>query len=293
MQARDRLRAAIVTYRHPFTFSRSFHDFGEDEQIVASGLSERGFDVSVTSMEELRDVTRDEFNVIYVSNISPDSGEEDAHFFEERKRFYARAEKLKLPIYNGLEADRDRNGKEYLVPLFKQGHEVIPTVDSLSDFGALPVAAQYISKPKLGFSSRGCMLVNRGDISHQHFAGRIVQPFYSDIAREVSVYVIDGKSAYATSCPSKFTASGWEKLKEHVPTDEENRLALKFTRHVENGLVRLDLLRLADASLKLLEIEDNSPYCALPEAGLSAETKVRALDALASSLTKRALARSA
>jgi len=281
------LRVAIVTYRHPVTGSRSFHDFGEDSELVAAGLAYRGFKPDVTSMEELRDVHRGDFDVIYVSNISPDSAEHDAHFFEERKRFYARAEQLNLPIHNGLEADRDRNGKMYLVSLFRSGHEVIPTVDSVLDLGLLPEVENYLSKPKLGFSSRGCLVIERDSLKEEHFAERIVQPFYPDVASEIGVYVIDGRCIYATRCPSKLTASGWEKLEEHTALEDECRLALQFTRHIPNGIARVDLIRRTDGALKVLEIEDNSPYGALPEPRLSAETREKALDAVAASLRQR------
>lgn len=281
------MRIAIVTYRHPVTGSRSFHDYGEDAELVTLALSARGFEPVVTSLEELRAVQPEDFDVIYVSNISPDSAEYDAHFFQERVNFYARAEQLNLPIYNGLEADKDRKGKFYLVPLFKSGHDVIPTVDSPEDLELLPEVDQYLSKPKLGFSSRGCLVIDRNCLADEHFRERIVQPFYPDVVSEVGVYVIDGRCVYATSCPSKLAASGWDKLKEHDPLEDECRLALQFTRHMPNGIARVDLIRRADGTLKLLEIEDNSPYCALPEPRLSARTRDRALDALALSLKKR------
>ncbi len=278
---------ALVTYRHPETGSRSWHDYGEDETIVASGLRDRGFEVTVTSLEELRSVRKSDYDLIYISNISPDSEEYDDHFFKERIRFYERAEMENLPIYNGLEADKDRLGKTYLINYFDNQMEVIPTIGKIEDFFRLPVSSKYISKPILGFSSRKCIVFYKADLKEEFFKNRIVQPYFDDFLAEISIYVIDGSACYATICPSKFSNSGWDKLTEHNPTTEDVRLALQFSSHIKNGLARIDLIKLNSNQKVLLEIEDNSPYCALPEKSLSEKTKSDAVDALAASLRKK------
>lgn len=74
---------------------------------------------------------------------------------------------------------------------------------------------------------------------------------------------------------------------EYEVKDSSLLLVLNFATHVQNGIIRLDLVRLFNGKVLLLEIEDNSPYLALPEKALSPSTKQKALDALARSIRTR------
>lgn len=154
----------------------------------------------------------------------------------------------------------DGSGKQYLCDLFKKDYEVIPSVNSPKLIKNLPQCEYYLLKPQNGLDGFGIEKVRKSEIYDKWNNNYIIQPLL-EFGSEVQFYFVGNKFEYAL----EFTPS---KVPDYPdPTiynykEKELILAQKFADMSPNynGVQRIDFLRLKNNELKLLEIEDSSPY---------------------------------
>jgi len=154
----------------------------------------------------------------------------------------------------------DGSGKHYLCDLFKKGYEVIPSVDSPQLINNLPQCEWYLLKPHNGLDGFGVQKVNKEELYIKWNKNYIIQPLIEFIS-EVQFYFVGNKFEYAL----EFTPSKVPIYPEPIVykfKEKELSLAKLFADMSPNynGVQRIDFLRLKNNELKLLEIEDSSPY---------------------------------
>ncbi len=164
-----------------------------------------------------------------------------------------------LPRIN-MDGKFDGSGKSYIAKLYKQGYSVIPTVATPQEIDALPPAEEYLLKPLNGYDAFG---IERGDAEYvkQNWNRNYCIQTKIDFISEVQFYFVGNKFEYAfefTPAKVPFTLTPTP----FVYTDAELKLAQSFADLSPdyNGVQRVDFLRLADDTLLMLELEDNSPY---------------------------------
>ena len=237
---------------------------GENEDLITIDFLKRDFNITVSYLTNLETI-EDDFDLIVIRNTWP-SDESKFHGYNKlSEEFFKRAKRKKLKIYNDMNANCDREGKDYLVELYKKSYPVIPSVDSLEDLHLLPQASEYLIKPKDGFSSKGIKTIQRKDLKKVELKNKVVQPKL-DFKHELSFYFVDNELLYCLIFePSKIPK--WPKPKYYKPTDNDILFAKKFIEwnKMKFGICRIDTLRLHNGKLLLLEIEDASPYFSITE----------------------------
>ena len=150
--------------------------------------------------------------------------------------------------------------------LFKDGHKVIPTVDSLEKVKELPKVEEYVLKDNDSFGSGiGQKIVKSNELRKEYKQGQVIQPKLTFKA-EVQCYFIGDRLMYVYEyIPSKYPNYPIPNL--ITLNENERKLANDFATltNLSVGFQRIDFLRLEDDSLILLEIEDNSPHMNLEE----------------------------
>ncbi|MGX1115518.1 hypothetical protein RKD37_000881 [Streptomyces ambofaciens] len=166
-------------------------------------------------------------------------------------------------MYNQLTGRADMVGKQYLLDLTAAGFPVIPTVDRVEDLHRLPVADEYVVKPRLGADSAGLRIVPAGRVP-EVLAGTgdlLVQPRV-DFAYEVSFYFVDHDYQYALHAPHPDRR--WQ-LEPYDATVADLDFARRFIEWngVDHGIQRVDACRAPGGELLLVELEDLNPYLSL------------------------------
>lgn len=154
----------------------------------------------------------------------------------------------------------DEQGKDYLVELFHKYDEVVPSIDNLKEVDLLPKVEKYLLKPKIGYDGIGQRKIMREDLLKIQLEDFILQPFL-EFESEVQFYFINHTLQYALEFkPSKIPV--YPKAIWYQYSKEEAELAQKFADLNEEliGIQRIDFLKLKNGELKLIEIEDASPY---------------------------------
>ncbi len=196
------------------------------------------------------------FDVVVVRNSGPVIGYQEGY-----DAFRRAAQAAGVKVFTELRGKADMAGKHYLLDLFAAGYPVIPTVQSPDDLARLPVAGEYVVKPKLGADSVGLRFVPRAELSSLDFSGMLVQPRI-DFRYEVSFYFIGREFQYALSAPRPDRR--WE-LEPYQPTAADLAFAQRFVdwNDVDHGIQRVDACRTRDGELLLVELEDLNPYLSL------------------------------
>lgn len=155
----------------------------------------------------------------------------------------------------------DGKGKQYLCELFKQGKQVIPTVDNIQDINKFEKTEEYVLKDNNSFGSGiGQKIVQAKDLEKEFKEGYLVQPKLK-FKSEIQCYFIGQKLMYVYEyTPSKYPNYPEPNLITLSKIDEQ--LAYEFAKesNLKYGFQRIDFLRLENDELILLEIEDNSPH---------------------------------
>ena len=148
--------------------------------------------------------------------------------------------------------------------MFKQGYNVIPTIDKIEDFHLLPKAIMYVKKPITGYDGFDMQFIDKDQVANITLDNEVLQPKL-DFKSEVQMYFVNDKFEYAL----EYTPSKWPDYpipQETTPTKEEIDNALKFIKlnNLSCGFGRIDFLRLNDNSLIMLELADSNPNMSLP-----------------------------
>lgn len=159
-----------------------------------------------------------------------------------------------------FDGNYDRNGKEYLVELFKKGYSVIPSIDDVEDLHLLGNPDKYMLKLKDSYDGIGQEVVDKNACKQKFDRSYIIQPFIN-FKSEVSFYYIKDKFEYALEfVPSKLPI--YPDAVEYKFSNHELKIATTFAKLNEEyyGIQRIDFIKLKDGSLLLSEIEDIDPY---------------------------------
>ncbi|TXS80687.1 hypothetical protein [Streptomyces sp. sk2.1] len=226
-----------------------------DEDIHLTSRLREDFDVALCHPRDAAALL-DGFDVTVMRNSGP-----VLHYQEAYDAFRARARELGARVYNPLHGRGDMAGKQYLVDLSRAGRPVIPTVDRAADLGALPGAAQYVVKPKLGADSIGLRFVREAALAREEDGTVLVQPRI-DFRYEVSYYFVDHDFQYALYAPDP--ERRWV-LEPYAPSAADLEFARGFVEWntLEHGIQRVDACRTARGELLLVELEDLNPYLSL------------------------------
>lgn len=157
----------------------------------------------------------------------------------------------------------DGHGKSYLCQLFSEGFPVIPSVSNPAGVAQLPKQKYYLLKPLNGLDGFGIKKVTETDIPNLWNEQYIIQPKL-DFISEVQFYFVGNKFEYALEYkPSKVPL--YPKPTQYKFSKDELSLAQRFADLSPNynGVQRIDFLKLPSGEIKLLEIEDSSPYLEL------------------------------
>lgn len=164
-----------------------------------------------------------------------------------------------LPRIN-FDGGFDANDKTYMVELFKKGYKVVPTIDNLEDINLLQNSEVYLLKPKVGCDGIGQIKVTKEQLKEKFTNNYIMEPFIK-FKSEVQFYFINNEFQYALEFkPSKVPI--YPVAIKYNYTEKELELAQSFANLNKNfwGIQRIDFLKLENGELKLIEIEDDSPY---------------------------------
>lgn len=200
----------------------------------------------------------DGFDAVVVRNSGPVREYKAAY-----DAFRERAAERGTRVYNQLTGRADMLGKQYLLDLTAAGFPVVPTVDRAEDLHLLPVADEYVVKPRLGADSAGLRIVPAAGVPQAlgDAADLLVQPRV-DFAYEVSFYFVDHDYQYALHAPHPDRR--W-RLEPYDATVADLDFARRFIEWngVDHGIQRVDACRAPGGELLLVELEDLNPYLSL------------------------------
>lgn len=182
----------------------------------------------------------------------------------EKYAFRERIIKKNLPRIN-FDGKYDGNDKSYLVKLFKNGYEVIPTIDNLDDLKLLDNPNKYMLKLKESYDGIGQLVLKKEELELKFNNSYIIQPFMK-FKSEVQFYYIKDKFEYALEfVPSKVPV--YPNAIRYEYNSNELEMANKFAllNGEYYGIQRIDFIKLEDDTLLLTEIEDISPYLDLDQ----------------------------
>ena len=228
-----------------------------DEDIHLTSRLREEFDLALCHPRDAAALL-DAFDAVVVRNSGPVLEYQAAY-----EAFRERAAERGTRVYNQLTGRADMVGKQYLLDLTAAGFPVIPTVDRVEDLHRLPVADEYVVKPRLGADSAGLRIVPAGRVP-EALAGTgdlLVQPRV-DFAYEVSFYFVDHDYQYALHAPHPDRR--WQ-LEPYDATVADLDFARRFIEWngVDHGIQRVDACRAPGGELLLVELEDLNPYLSL------------------------------
>jgi hypothetical protein len=200
----------------------------------------------------------DAFDAVVVRNSGPVLEYRAAY-----DAFRERAAERGTRVYNQLTGRADMIGKQYLLDLTAAGFPVIPTVDRAEDLHRLPVADEYVVKPRLGADSAGLRIVPADRVAEAlNDAGDLLVQPRVDFAYEVSFYFVDHDYQYALHAPHPDRR--WQ-LEPYDATVADLDFARRFIEWngVDHGIQRVDACRAPGGELLLVELEDLNPYLSL------------------------------
>ncbi|MCZ4498955.1 MAG: hypothetical protein JWQ74_1508 [Marmoricola sp.] len=178
-------------------------------------------------------------------------------------------------LLNGVDVFAWNTDKAYLVALAEVGVPVVPTVvvDAADDLpAALAPFPEAVVKPRTGAGGRGVLVVTDGSLDDPGDGPWVVQPLVASVRTEgeSSVYVLGGEPR---SMVRKVPAGDEIRVHEQyggstvaVPRTAEaadlaRRTVLAAERLIGHRLAyaRVDLMRLADGTLAVSELEVTEP----------------------------------
>ncbi|MDA4891427.1 hypothetical protein PFZ55_31555 [Streptomyces sp. MS2A] len=228
-----------------------------DEDVFLTSRLREEFDLALCHPRDAAALL-DGFDAVVVRNSGPVREYKAAY-----DAFRERAAERGTRVYNQLTGRADMLGKQYLLDLTAAGFPVIPTVDRAEDLHLLPVADEYVVKPRLGADSEGLRIVPAADVPQALGAAAdlLVQPRV-DFAYEVSFYFVDHDYQYALHAPNPDRR--WQ-LEPYDATVADLGFARRFIEWngVDHGIQRVDACRAPDGELLLVELEDLNPYLSL------------------------------
>ncbi|QWZ08190.1 hypothetical protein KRR39_23150 [Nocardioides panacis] len=178
-------------------------------------------------------------------------------------------------LLNGADVFAWNTEKAYLLDLLAAGLPVVPSVLAGTRAEVVSAARGFgvaVCKPVVGAGGRGVVVLDRPDLPVRGHGPWLVQPLVESVRTEgeVSVFTIDGR---AVAQVRKVPGDGEVRVHEEyggrsgaVPLEEPHAALATRTVQVAERLLgarlayaRVDLMRLADGSLAVGELEATEP----------------------------------
>lgn len=229
-----------------------------EDAYIATAFRKDGHRVTIKWVDYEEELD-EKFDIIIRRDTWVEVGKDTSYFKEKNDILKERLSKKNIKTVNlvGL----DGKGKQYLCELFKQGKQVIPTVDNIQDINKFEKTEEYVLKDNNSFGSGiGQKIVQAKDLEKEFKEGYLIQPKLK-FKSEIQCYFIGQKLMYIYEyTPSKYPNYPEPNLITLSKIDEQ--LAYEFAKesNLKYGFQRIDFLRLENDELILLEIEDNSPH---------------------------------
>ncbi|CAB3753979.1 hypothetical protein [Paraburkholderia humisilvae] len=154
--------------------------------------------------------------------------------------------------------------KAYVVDLFQQGYGVIPSYHGPEDMvtAGYPEGQQVLAKPMDGCSSAGIVEMALKD--SQPAPGRFVFQPKIVFSFEISFYFIDGHFAWAMRSGGPSADDRWDlTLYDATAAEVDWALAFVHWNNLPYGIERIDVAKLPDGGMLLMEVEDSTPMLSL------------------------------
>jgi len=249
-------------------------DYGAEDRDLTARLGLH-FDLTICSPLDA-EALMSGYDGVVVRNTGPVLG-----YLAAYASFRAAALAAGIPVFTELTGRADQAGKQYLLDLFDAGYPVIPSVASGSALARLPLADEYVVKPRLGADSHGLRFLSADAARTVDEPDVLVQPRIP-FAYEVSFYFVDDAFQYALHAPDP--ARRWE-LAPLSPTTGDLAFAQRFIawNTIRHGIQRVDAMRTLGGELLLVELEDLNPFLSLHL--VAEEQRRRFVDAMVASIT--------
>ncbi len=237
----------------------------EEDYIIAKSFAEDGHKVDLLDFP-----VEFEFENIYDLFILKNAWDLNENtyknYFDELDKFTNKLKKTRCKIVSSLDGllNFDKYGKKYLVDLFKQGYNVVPTINNIKDIDKLPVVEEYINKPYVAYDGFDMKIIKKNELKNLKLNNEVLQPKL-DFISEVQLYFINDKFQYAL----EYTPSKWPNYPtphEFIPSKKYVDEAIKVIRlnNASCSLNRVDFLRLNQDQMIILEFADSNPNMSLP-----------------------------
>ncbi len=257
----------------------------EEDYIIAKSFAEDGHKVDLLDFPvefEFKNI----YDLFILKNAWDLNENTYKNYFNDLEKFMNKLNKTNCKIvssHDGL-LDFDKNGKKYLVELYKSGYNVVPTIDNVKDIDRLPVAEKYIKKPYVSYDGFDMKIVKRSELKNLELNSEVLQPKLEFIS-EVQLYFVNDKFLYAL----EYTPSKWPNYPtphEFLPDKKYIDEAAEIIRlnNASCSFNRVDFLRLSKDKMIILEFADSNPNMSLPF--LSKETLNKFLKSFKESVYK-------
>ncbi len=244
----------------------------EEDYLIAKAFAEDGHKVDLLDFP-LNNRFENVYDLLIFKNAWDLTEKNYKEYLTQFDSFLDRVRKSNVKIVNSLDGKLkfDSLGKKVLVDLYKDGWNVIPTIDNMQDVALLPKVDTYIKKPYMSYDGFDMVEVKRENLASLVLKNEVLQPKMK-FKSEVQIYFVNDEFQYAL----EYTPSKWPDYPtphEITPSQEQIEDAKRFVR--KNGAAcsfnRIDYLKLEDDSLIVLEFADSNPYMEITE--LSEKTR--------------------
>lgn len=247
----------------------------EDNEI-ADSLRADGHKVSLRWVDSATALNN--YDLIIRRNCWTEDLDKIEYYKDNLRRILKKAKDLNIPNINLFESSI--SNKSALVDLYKNYNGlIIPTYRPSEVDKIHPKSKKYIIKEidSMG-SGIGQFVLDKSELENLSLSDdvHIIQPLFNFIA-EVQVYFVGQDLMYAYEyTPSKYPL--YPKPKKINLNNTERNLSqmLAALSGLQAGFMRIDFLRMADGSLKFMELEDTSPHMNFAE--LDDNTKSKTID---------------
>ena len=232
----------------------------KEDYIIAKSFAEDGHHVDLLDFPTTFPVEK-YYDLIIFKNAWYLQEDRVGQFFNDVHTLMKKIEKANCKIVCSNDGKLKFNtiGKKYLVDLYKQGFNVVPTIDDMKDIGLLPKVEKYIKKPFVSYEGFGMQEISSAELANLKLKDEILQPKV-DFISEVQLYFINNQYQYAV----EYVPHKWPDYPTpHMFKPSQKYINLGKKLMDLNGATcsigRVDFLRINDDEMLLLEFADTCP----------------------------------
>lgn len=237
----------------------------EEDFIIAKSFAEDGHKVDLLDFPINFNID-ERYDLILLKNAWLLDKHTYRSYFDNLEQFLNEIKKTKCKLVSSQDGSLnfDKFGKKYLVDLYKNKYNVVPTIDDINNIGELPVVDEYIKKPYIAYDGFDMQQIRRNQLKNLKLQNEVLQPKLNFIS-EVQLYFINNKFQYAL----EYTPHKWP----DYPLPHEFKPAKKYIEQAKEiieinnatcSFNRVDFLRLNEKDMIMLEFADTNPNLSLP-----------------------------